>query len=94
MNSVLNAGVSTVQSAFALANQSAQSIASVATEPTTDSSANNANSALTSDYSSSDSATITEAAVGLTVAELQSAAGVKVIKTADEMLGTLIDTEV
>ncbi|MCM2680904.1 hypothetical protein [Echinimonas agarilytica] len=41
-----------------------------------------------------ESSAVTEALVNLTLAEVQSQAGAKLIKTADEMVGTLIDVTV
>lgn len=91
MNSITQSGLSTINHAFDLANRSAHDIASSIAGPEVDS----AQAAETSSSSfDSNPPTITESVVNLALAELQSKAGVKVLQTADAVLGTLIDTKV
>lgn len=89
MNSITQSGLASINSAFSLANQSAQTVAGSLT-PTEESSATS-NAAKVTQASEP---TLTESLVDLSLAELQSKAGVKVLQTADEVLGTLIDTKV
>lgn len=88
MDSITQSGLASINSAFSLANESAHTIASSFFTPE--------NPALDTSISSVDEpqTTVTEAVVQLALAELQSKAGVKVLQTADEVLGTLIDTKV
>lgn len=88
MESITQSGLASINSAFTLANESAHTIASSFSEPE--------NPVQDASLSSIDEPqpSITEAVVNLTLADLQSKAGVKVLQTADEVLGTLIDTKV
>ncbi|MBW8191247.1 hypothetical protein K0504_09380 [Neiella marina] len=79
MNSIHQSGINLVNQAFYTASQSAQEIAEVVVEPET------------SELSSSN---LIGPVVELKKAEILSLAGTKVIQTADDMVGTLIDTKV
>ena len=81
VDSVLSVGLQGVQAGVASAREAAQDIAS-ATAPPADTTEN---TDVTAD--------LTEAVVQLKVSELQVAASTAVIKTADEILGTLVDTK-
>ncbi len=86
VDSILSAGLQGAQSGIATARRAAEDIASAAapiTPPVT--SSDNTESADTT-------ADITEAIVELKVGEQQVKASAAVIKTADEVLGTLVDT--
>ncbi len=81
MNSVLSTGLQGVQSGVSTVQRAAEDIVNAtATDPETASGGD----AL---------ASITEAAVSLKVGEQQVQASAAVVKTADEILGTLLDTK-
>ncbi|ARN76350.1 hypothetical protein [Oceanicoccus sagamiensis] len=81
INSVLSTGLQGVQSGVSTAQRAAEDIVqATTTDPQT--------------ASGGDSlADITEAAVSLKVGEQQVQASAAVVKTADEVLGTLLDTK-
>ncbi|MBD1391121.1 hypothetical protein IC617_16960 [Neiella sp. HB171785] len=83
MNSIHQSGLNIVNQAFSMAAESSQAIAETVIEPTTENSIN-----------ASGSTSLTEAVVDLKKAEILTLAGAKVIRTADEVVGTLIDTKV
>ncbi|HIP76627.1 MAG TPA: flagellar biosynthesis protein FlgE [Psychromonas hadalis] len=83
INSAFNQGVSGFQNASKLINEASVNIASV-----------NVQSKGLSTEGSENNVSITEELINLKVAEFQAVASAKVISTADEMLGTLIDTSI
>lgn len=89
MDSITQSGLASINSALSLANESANTIATSFTAPEQQP----AEEAVAATPEESQ-ATVTEAVVDLALAELQSKAGVKVLQTADEVVGTLIDTKV
>ena len=72
------AGMSGVHAGLQQANAAAQDIAQATNKPEADNSLNK----------------VTEAVVDLKVSELQVEASAAVVKTADDMMGTLINTKV
>lgn len=89
MDSITQSGLASINSAFALASESANTIATSLSSPE-ELPPTTTPTAITEEPQG----TINEAVVDLALAELQSKAGVKVLQTADEVLGTLIDTKV
>lgn len=92
VNSVLSAGVAGVKNGLSTAQSAAQDIANLNTstpdEPTVDRlGASNQDNAGTNGLDN-----LTQAIVDLKVGEQQVKASTAVIRTADEVLGTLIDT--
>ncbi|GGA88598.1 hypothetical protein GCM10011369_33430 [Neiella marina] len=83
MNSIHQSGLNIVNQAFYTAAESSQAIAEAVVEPESESS-----------MSAPGTTSLTEAVVDLKKAEIMSLAGAKVIRTADEVVGTLIDTKV
>lgn len=79
IESALAAGLQGVQTGIANANQAARDIANAATARPGEQQGKDVN------------ATITQAAVELKVSENQVKASAAVVRTADEVLGTLID---
>lgn len=79
MNSIHQSGINIINQAFYSAAESSQEIAEAAIEPeTTETAGTN----------------LIQPIVELKQAEILSMAGTKVLQTADEMVGTLIDTKV
>ncbi len=83
VDSVLSVGVQGIQSGIANANKAAQDIARATTTEGTENTENSNNTGDTVD--------LTEAIVALKVSEQQVEASATVIKTADDILGTVID---
>ena len=79
MNSIAQSGLNIVNHAFRQAAESSHTIASAVVEPTN-------GEAQVSDQE------FTQAIVDLQMSETLNMAGVRVIRTADELVGTLIDT--
>ncbi len=86
IDSLLSTGVQGIQSGLNRAQQAAEDIASATTAPTVEDSATVAS---TTDVTQN----IAEAAVDLKIGERQVQASAAVVKTADEVLGTLVNTE-
>ena len=85
MDSITQSGLASINRAFFQANESAQVLASdLSAKPAVP------DTVTPISYNTP----ITEAMVNLALADVQSKAGVKLLQTADEVLGTLIDTKV
>jgi hypothetical protein len=93
MNSVLAAGVSGIQSGISNAHSAAQKIASATTAPIGNEAVDGADQGNTANAAQSGGLNaITEGAVELVRSEQQVQASAAVVQTADETLGTLINT--
>ena len=79
VDSVMATGMAGVHAGFQRANDAAQDIAQMATKESASGNAIN---------------DVTEAVVDLKVSELQVEASAKVVQTADDMMGTLINIKV
>lgn len=80
VDSVLSAGLQGIQSGLSSARQAAEDIGQ-------------ATKTATSTENDEQAVDITEAAVNLKISERQVQASATVVKTADEILGTLLDTK-
>ena len=80
INSALNAGLQGFQDAQSRVNQAAQDIASQSVKDST--------------VDSIDTKDLTSSLVDLKVAEIDAKANAKVVQTASDVLGTLLDIEV
>ncbi|MGK0500162.1 MAG: hypothetical protein ACJAYG_001809 [Oceanicoccus sp.] len=85
VDSVLSSGLQGIQAGIGQARQAAQDIADATVAPTS----NDA----TGPASKDPVRAIAEAAVALRVSEQQVQASAAVVKTADEVLGTILDTK-
>lgn len=95
MDSVLSAGIAGVQVGQSNALSAAQKIASAAiTEPAAGGGVDPLAAVSANTETSGGLDAITEGAVELIASELQVKASAAVIKTADEILGTMIDTKI
>jgi len=91
IQSAFNSGVSGFRQATELASESASNIANRSTNPPAEPAAEQQ---AASPLATQPSTSITEDIVNLRVAEHQALASAKVISTADEVVGSLIDTRV
>lgn len=85
VNSILSAGVQGISSGLEQARKAAEDIAETALQPPSQTGANNPPS------SDDGLSNLTSAAVDLKLGELQVKASANVIKTADEIIGTIVD---
>ncbi|NRA60008.1 MAG: hypothetical protein HRU25_03695 [Psychrobium sp.] len=94
IQSAFNSGMAGFKAATERADQSAQNLASVYTQNPAASNAEVDEQSSQTGTDSSSSHPISQELVNLKVAEHQAMASAKVITTADEVLGSLIDTRV
>ena len=93
VDSVLSSGLRGIQSGINSAREAAEDIAQATTSDQFSNAVNPSQSLAAAEQGGGGLESITEAAVQLKVSELQVEASAAVVRTADEVLGTLINTK-